>query len=134
MPKRLELLSELVPQAGVIGLLVNQNSPFAERIIGDVQEAARAKGVQLQILKAGVEGEFETAFASLAQSRAGALLVGNDPFFFSRRDQLVALAARYAVPAIYEWREFTVVGFGGAWLSPGKNAILLAPVPRRMSA
>jgi putative ABC transport system substrate-binding protein len=110
MPKRLELLSELVPQAGIIGLLVNQNSPFAERIIRDVQEAARAKGVQLQILKAGAEGEFETAFASLVQSRAGALLVANDPFFFSQRDQLVALAARYAAPAIYEWREFTVVG------------------------
>jgi len=109
MPKRLELLSDLVPQA-IIGLLVNQNSPFAERIIRDVQEAARAKGVQLQILKAGAEGEFETAFASLVQSRAGALLVANDPFFFSRRDQLVALAARYAVPAIYEWREFTLVG------------------------
>jgi putative ABC transport system substrate-binding protein len=109
MPKRLELLSDLVPQA-IIGLLVNQNSPFAERIIRDVQEAARAKGVQLQILKAGAEGEFEIAFASLVQSRAGALPVANDPFFFSRRDQLVALAARYAVPAIYEWREFTLVG------------------------
>jgi putative ABC transport system substrate-binding protein len=110
MPKRLELLSDLVPQAGIIGLLVNQNSPYAEQIIRDVQEAARAKGVQLQILKAGAEGEFETAFASLVQSRAGALLVANDPFFFSRHDQLVALAARYAVPAIYEWREFTVAG------------------------
>ena len=109
MPKRLELLSELVPQAGIIGLLVNENS-HPEGIIRDVQEAARAKGVQLQILKAGAEGEFETAFASLVQSRARALLVANDPFFFSRRDQLVALAARYAVPAIYEWREFTVVG------------------------
>jgi putative ABC transport system substrate-binding protein len=109
MPKRLELLSELVPQAGIIGLLVNQNG-HPERTIRDAQEAARAKGVQLQILKAGAEGEFETAFASLVQSRAGALLVANDPFFFSRRDQLVALAARYAVPAIYEWREFTAAG------------------------
>ena len=109
MPKRLELLSELVPQAGIIGLLVNENS-HPEGIIRDVQEAARAKGVQLQILNAGAEGEFETAFAALIQSRAGALLVANDPFWFGRRDQLVALAARYAVPAIYEWREFTVAG------------------------
>jgi len=109
MPKRLELLSDLVPQAGIFGLLVNQNSR-PEQIIRDVQEAARAKGVHLQILKAGAEGEFATAFASLVQSRAGALLVANDPFFFSRRDQLVALAARYAIPAIYEWREFTVAG------------------------
>jgi putative ABC transport system substrate-binding protein len=109
MPKRLELLSELVPQAGIIGLLVNQNS-HPERIIQDLQEAARAKGVQLQILKAGAEGEFESAFALLVQSRAGALLVANDPFWFGRRDQLVALAGRYAVPAIYEWREFTAAG------------------------
>jgi len=109
MPKRLELLSELVPQARMFGLLVNENT-HPERIIRDVQEAARAKGVQLQILKAGAEGEFETAFASLVQSRAGALLVANDPFWFGRREQLVALAARYAVPAIYEWREFTVAG------------------------
>ena len=109
MPKRLELLSELVPQARMFGLLVNENS-HPERIIQDAQEAARAKWVQVQILHAGAEGEFETAFASLVQSRAGALLVANDPFWFGRRDQLVALAARYAVPAIYEWREFTVAG------------------------
>jgi putative tryptophan/tyrosine transport system substrate-binding protein len=76
----------------------------------DVQEAARAKGVQLHILKAGAEDEFETAFASLVQSHAGALLVGNDPFFFSRREELVALAARHAVPAMYEWREFVSAG------------------------
>jgi putative ABC transport system substrate-binding protein len=109
MPKRLELLSDLVPQVGIIGLLVNKTS-HPEQIIRDVQEAARAKGVHLQILKASAEGEFATAFTSLIQSRAGALLVGNDPFVFSRRDQLVALVARYAIPAIYEWREFTVAG------------------------
>ena len=66
--------------------------------------------MQLHILKAGAEGEFETAFASLVQLQAGALLVGNDPFFFSRGDQLVALAARHAVPAMYEWREFAAAG------------------------
>src|SRR5215467_244850 len=110
MPKRLELLSELVPEPKVIGILVNPNNPQTEGAIRDVQEAARAKGVQLHILKAGAEGEFETAFASLIQLQAGALLVANDPFFFSQRDQLVALAARYAVPAIYEWREFAAAG------------------------
>jgi putative tryptophan/tyrosine transport system substrate-binding protein len=75
-----------------------------------VQEAAKAKGVQLQILKAGAEGDFETAFASLARLRAGALIVSPDPFFGSRREQLVTLASRHAVPAIYEWRKFTAAG------------------------
>jgi len=111
MPKRLELLSELVPQAGVIALLVNPNSAAAERQTQDVQEAARTKGVQLSILKASTESEIDAAFASLVQLQAGALLVGADPFFNSRREMLVALAARFAVPAIYEWRRF--VEFGG---------------------
>ena len=110
MPKRLELLSELVPQARVIALLVNPNNPSAERMIRDVQEAARAKGVQLHILKAGTESEIDAAFATLVQLQAGALVVGADPFFNSRRDQLVALASRHAVPAIYEWREFAAAG------------------------
>jgi len=110
-PKRLELLSELVPQARVIALLVNPNFVGGvERIIRGVQEAARAKGVQLLILKAGTESEIDTAFATLGQLHAGALLVGSDPFFASRREQLVALAARYAVPAIYEGRDFTAAG------------------------
>jgi ABC-type uncharacterized transport system substrate-binding protein len=109
-PKRLELLSELVPEARVIALLVNPNNPRTERIIRDVQEAARAKGVQLGILKAGTEGEFEPVFASLPEMHAGALLVGNDAFFFSRRDQLVALAAGNIVPAMYESREFAAAG------------------------
>ena len=110
MPKRLELLSELVPQARVIALLVNPNNPTTERVIRDVQEAARAKGVQLHILKASTESEIDAAFASLVQLQAGALVVGADPFFYSRREQLVALAARHAVPAIYEWREFAAAG------------------------
>ncbi len=109
-PKRLELLSELVPQAGVIALLVNPNSLSAEPIVRDVEEAARVKGVRLHILKASAEGDFETAFATIVKMRAGALVVGNDSFFNSRREDLVALAARYAVPAIYEWREFAAAG------------------------
>jgi putative tryptophan/tyrosine transport system substrate-binding protein len=110
MPKRLELLCELVPQARVIALLVNSNKQGDEPIMRDVQEAARAKGVQLHILKAGSESEIDTAFASLVQLHAGGLVVSPDAFFGSRRDQLVALASRHGVPAIYEWREFAAAG------------------------
>jgi putative ABC transport system substrate-binding protein len=109
-PKRLDLLSELVPKAKVIALLVNPSSAGAEPTIRDVQEAARAKGVQLDILKAGGESEIDAAFVTLMQRHAGAVVVGSDPFFNSRREQLVALAARHAVPAIYEWREFSEIG------------------------
>jgi len=110
MPKRLELLSELVPQASMIALLVNPNNPTTEGVIRDVQDAARAKGVQFRVLKASTEGEIDGAFATLVQLRAGALVVGPDPFFNGQRDQLVALAARHAVPAIYPWREVAAVG------------------------
>jgi putative ABC transport system substrate-binding protein len=110
MSKRLELLSELVPQARAIALLVNPNNPLTEPMIRDVQEAARAKGVQLPILKASSESEIEAAFATLVELKAGALVVGADPFFTSRRDQLVALASRDAVPAIYGWRELAAAG------------------------
>jgi len=109
-PKRLELLSELVPRAGVIALLVNPNNLRADRLMQSVQEAARVKGVQLPILKAGTESEIDAAFATLAELRADALFVGGDPFFFSRREQLLTLASRYAVPAIYLWREFAEAG------------------------
>jgi putative ABC transport system substrate-binding protein len=109
-PKRLELLSELVPHAGVIALLVNLKNPQTERIIRDTHEAARAKSVRLQILKANSESEIDAVFATLVQLHAGALVVGSDPFFNSRRELLVALAARHGVPAIYQWREFAEVG------------------------
>ena len=109
-PKRLELLTELVPQVGVIALLVNPNNSNTERTIGDMQEAARAKGVKLHILKAGTESEIDGAFATLVQLHTGALVVGGDPFFGNRREQLVALAARHAVPTIYQSREFTEAG------------------------
>ena len=108
--KRLELLSELVPQAGVIALLVNPNNTNAERNIRDGQEAARAKGVRLTILKAGSASEIDTAFATFVPLHAGALVVSADPFLTSRREQLVALASRHAVPAIYAWREFAASG------------------------
>jgi putative ABC transport system substrate-binding protein len=109
MQKRLELISELIPNADPIGLLVNPNNPGIGRIIALVQEAARSKGLQLQILKAGTDSEIEEVFASLVQLHVGALFVA-DPLFNSRRDHLVALAARHAVPAIYEWREFAASG------------------------
>jgi putative tryptophan/tyrosine transport system substrate-binding protein len=109
-PKRLELLSELVPRSEVIALLVNPNSSEAEPTMRDAQEAARAKGMRLQILMASADSEIDAAFASLAQLRVGALVVGADPFFSSRREQLVALAARHAVPAIYALRDFAAVG------------------------
>jgi putative ABC transport system substrate-binding protein len=111
MPKRLELLSELVAQIGVvIALLVNPNNTNAESIIGDVQKAAYAKGMQLHIVKAGTEAEIDTAFAYLAQIRAGALVVAGDPFFKSRRGQLALLASRRAILTIYESREFSEAG------------------------
>ena len=109
-PKRFDLLSDLVPETKMIALLVNPNNSGAEPTIQDVQEAARAKGVQLHTLKAGSESEIDAAFVALIQLHAGALVVGSDPFFNSRREQLVALAARHAVPAIYEWREFAEAG------------------------
>jgi putative ABC transport system substrate-binding protein len=110
MLKRLELLSEVVPQAREIALLVNPNNASNERMMKLVQEAGPTKGVQVRVLKAGTESDIDVAFASLIQLQASALLVGSDPFLFSRREQLVALAARHAVPAIYEWREFAAAG------------------------
>ena len=94
----------------MIALLVNPSNESAEPQMRDVQEAARAKGVQLRILKASTEGEIDAAFATFVQLHASALLVGADPFFFSRRENLVALAARFAVPAIYENREYVAAG------------------------
>jgi putative ABC transport system substrate-binding protein len=90
MPKRLELLSELVPQARVIALLVNPNSLGYEDMIKDLRQAARARGVELLILKASSEGEIAAAFATLAQQQAAALLIGADAYFNNRREQLVA--------------------------------------------
>ena len=109
-PKRIDLLSELVPQARIIALLVNPDNPQSERIVTYVQEAARAKDVQLPVLKASGTGEIDAAFATLTTLRADALVIGSDPFFFSRRDQIVALAKRNAVPTIYQLREFVDAG------------------------
>jgi putative tryptophan/tyrosine transport system substrate-binding protein len=109
-PKRLELLSELVPQAKVIALLVNPSIPASERMMPAVQEAAQANGVQLLVLKASTESEINAAFASVVHRQAGALIVSSDAFFFSRREQIVALASELSVPAIYEARDFATAG------------------------
>ena len=107
--KRVELISELVPGAGVIAHLVDPNWPSVEREIEAVQEAARAKKLQLRILKAATESEMNAAFASLAELRVGALIVG-DPFFLSRPEKVTALAARYAVPTVYDFRVYVAAG------------------------
>ena len=108
--KRLELLSELVPQAKVLALLVNPNTWLAERLIHNAREAASVKGVQLGIVKASTESEIDAAFATLDQLHADGLIVVADPFLDGRQEQLITLAARHAVPVIYALREFAVAG------------------------
>jgi putative tryptophan/tyrosine transport system substrate-binding protein len=109
-PKRLELVREIVPNAAVIGVLINPSNPNAESQATDTQQATRALGLRLHIVSASSERDFDAAFASLIQQRADALVVAADPFLFERQDQLVALAARYAVPAVYSLREYATAG------------------------
>jgi putative ABC transport system substrate-binding protein len=108
--KGLGLLHELVPNAAVIALMVNRTSPESERMLSDAQEAARTLGRQLLVLNASTPNEIDVAFATLRQRRAGALYVGGDPFFTSRRQQIVALTARDAIPAMYVNRDFVAEG------------------------
>src|SRR5262245_19244973 len=108
--KRLGLLHEVVPKATTIAVLVNPNYSGSENQLREVQEAAASLGVQLVIVRANVESDFDAAFSTLVQQRATALLVCASPFFNIRRQQLVVLAARHALPAIYEWREFAAAG------------------------
>ena len=122
-PKRLELLCELVSRATVIALLVNPDNVRVEGYMGTTREAARAKGVQLPVLKARTESELEIAFASLGQLQAGGLLLLPDPFLNSRSGQLAALASRYAIPAISELRQFAAAG---GLISYGANYNALA--------
>src|SRR6516162_311143 len=110
IPKRLELVHDLVPNATLIAGLINPKNSNAGRNLTALQEATQAKGVQIHISEASTDSELETAFADLASLKAGTLIVGADPFFNARRNQIVALAARYSLPAIYEWREFVDVG------------------------
>jgi putative ABC transport system substrate-binding protein len=108
--KRFELLLEMVPRATKIAALVNPSSPGAREIEDEVHRAAAALGVPAFILHATTERELEAAFASASDKRAGGLIVGNDPYFNSRRELLVALANRHALPTIYEWREYVAQG------------------------
>jgi putative ABC transport system substrate-binding protein len=108
--KRLGLLNEVVPNAAVFGVLINPNYQEAEAQSREVQDAARAIGRQIQIANAGNDRELETAFAALVRQRASALLVSADPFFDTRRDRIVALAAQFKLPAIYQFRDFAVAG------------------------
>jgi putative tryptophan/tyrosine transport system substrate-binding protein len=104
-PKRLELLHELSPKATVIGLLVNPTNPRSELVVQQIEEAARALGLRLHVLKVSTEGELDGAFASLVQLAVGALLVAQEPSYMRWRDHILALAARHAIPATYGQRE-----------------------------
>jgi putative tryptophan/tyrosine transport system substrate-binding protein len=108
--KRLGVLRELVPQAAVIAVLVNPNNPSAESQTIELQTAARAVKQQIQLVKATNEPDLDAVFATFIQQQAAALIVSADAFFVSQRDRLVALAARHAIPAIYEFREFVAAG------------------------
>jgi putative ABC transport system substrate-binding protein len=118
-PKRLELIHERAPAATILALLVNPTNPtLAEAQTRDFQKAARALGLQLHILHASTERDFEMVFESLAQLGAGALVIGADQLFNSSSERLAALAIRYSVPAIYQYPEFAAAGglmsYGGS--------------------
>jgi putative ABC transport system substrate-binding protein len=109
--KQLEVLRELVPTATIIALLVNPTNPTnAETLSRDLQAAARTLGLQLHVLHASTERDFDAVFASLLRLRAGALVIGTDPFFNTRSQQLVALAERHAMPTMYPFREYAIAG------------------------
>jgi putative ABC transport system substrate-binding protein len=108
--KRFEILRELLPRVSTIAYLVNPNNVTAKSSVKEVSAAAAAAGKQLQVVNVAVESDFEPAFATIKRSRAGAVLVAQDALFVTRRDQLVALAGRHAIPAVYGFREFTIAG------------------------
>jgi len=108
--KRLEMLHELVPKAAVFAILVNPNNPTVENDVQDVQTAARSARLELVVVNAATERSLQTAFATLVQKRAEGLIIGDDPFLITQRDQIVALAARHVIPTAYFSREFTQSG------------------------
>jgi len=111
IPKRLELLHELVPKAGILGLLVNPTAPeLAESQTREVLSAARAFGIELKVLTASTQQDFDGVFAKLTGLQAGGLVIGGDAFFTSHARQLAALTVQHAMPAIYQWREFAAAG------------------------
>jgi len=109
-PKRLELLHEVVPTVSVIGLLVNPSNPSAGTQVREGQEAAGRLKVQLLVLRALSASDIDAAFAAIAKDKIGALLVANDLFFTTQREHLAALAARYAIPAMYSYPEYAAAG------------------------
>jgi putative ABC transport system substrate-binding protein len=109
-PKRLELLTQMVPTAKIIGALINPANPGADSDKKDVLAAGQVLGREIEVTTASSERELEPALASLVERQARALIVISDVLFTSRKDQLVALAARYAIPTVYHLREFTVAG------------------------
>jgi putative tryptophan/tyrosine transport system substrate-binding protein len=117
-PKRLQLLRELMPNAAVFGVLVDPASPDIQSRIADLQTAAPKLGLQLVAVNARTDGDLEAAFSTLSQQRVGAVMFGDSAFYTSRMEQLAALAARYALPAIYAYREFALAGglmsYGGS--------------------
>jgi putative ABC transport system substrate-binding protein len=108
--KRLGLLRALIPGVQLIAVLLNPNHPDHAYHLREVKESAAAIGQQIHLLSASNESEIDAAFKTATQLRAGAMLVGSDPFFNSQRDKIIALAVRYSIPAIYEWREFALAG------------------------
>jgi putative ABC transport system substrate-binding protein len=110
LEKRLELLSELVPTATVVGFLVNPNNPNSEPAITDARHAAHKLGKTLIVAKAATESDLDAVFTTLAQTKIEALMVAPDPFFLARREQMLALVGRYALPTIYPFREFAMLG------------------------
>jgi putative tryptophan/tyrosine transport system substrate-binding protein len=127
-PKRLELLHELVPMASVIALLINRANPaLAEPVLRASQAAAQTLGLNLHILNASIESDFDAVFANVLQLRAGGLVIGADPVFTSRQEQLAALSLRHAVPTVYQNRGFVAAG-GLASYSASTDAYRLAGV------
>jgi putative ABC transport system substrate-binding protein len=128
-PKRLELLHELMPTAKVVALLINPTNPAAERQSREMMAVAASLGLQLHVLHAGAERDFDTAFASLAQLGANGIVIGSaDPFFSSHSEQLAALTVRHAAPAIYQWREFAAAGGLASYGGSAADAYRLAGV------
>jgi putative ABC transport system substrate-binding protein len=118
--KRLGLLNELIPNAAVLGLLLNPENPNAEPEQQDVRQAAVTLGKHIVIVNARTESDFAPAFATLTEEKAGGLIVATDPFLLSRRNEIVALAARHAIPTMYQFRQFAI---GGGLMSYGTDII-----------
>ena len=125
-PKRLEILHEAIPTGGVVAVLLNPTSPTAASQLRNLQDAARALGLQLHVLHASTAKDFDPVFATLPQLRASGLVVASDTFFATHGEQLAALTARHAMPAIHQSRDFTLAGglmsYGGSFVESHRQA------------